>query len=219
MADGCLSRRIGPYKTYRTVILSLNNADRAHVCKFRDFMQSENVVVTTKVHRTTFGSCQTAVVCLSSERVVDRLIELGITYRKTDTAVAHEDLAKSRDFWRGFIDGDGTVSTVVNRGVPYPAIAVGGTAIMMDQLKVFLEDNIPGICVKIGVCRSIRRVGFNGLTAQEVVRLLYFNASTSLDRKMQKAQEILSWAPRFPKMVKSSVGQEVFPLSSSPTSS
>lgn len=212
MADGFLSQRIGPYKTYRTVCLSLEKSDHAHVCRFRDFMGSTNKVIVTKTHKTTYGNVQTSCVWISSERAVDRLIELGITYRKTKTAVAHADLAASPDFWRGFVDGDGTVTSVVNRGVTYPVIGVGGTLAMMEQFKAFVERSLPCVQVRIGSCRGLARVGFNGSVAKEVIRLLYKDATVSLDRKMKKAQEALSWAPRRPKRAKFTEVERAVPV-------
>jgi hypothetical protein len=39
----------------------------------------------------------------------DGLVSLGITERKSLTLQVSEELAKSRDFWRGAVDGDGSI--------------------------------------------------------------------------------------------------------------
>ena len=96
-----------------------------------------------------------------------RLQELGI---KTDDW--HESLRDNPHFWRGMIDGDGTVGWVMNGGKQYPVIGLCGSKSDMHRFSDFVFSTI-GRRYKVGAARSIFRVACNGKPAIQLIRALY----------------------------------------------
>lgn len=99
MADGCISRR--PWKSDQ-VRCELKESDKDHIYKLTAFFGLPADIV--KFSR------ENASVRVSDQEMSDRLAQYGVTPRKTFTAKALGDATKNVHFWRGVIDGDGTVS-------------------------------------------------------------------------------------------------------------
>jgi hypothetical protein len=90
------------------VQLRLSEIDRGHVEKFRQFLSSTHAVTVSPPGN--FGGYQSrASVCytVSSRRLGERLLELG----RYEGQIAAE-LVGSRHFWRGVVDGDGSIYTL-----------------------------------------------------------------------------------------------------------
>jgi len=84
----------------RVLKISLHKNDHEHLCKFRDFMQSNYKIRSYR---------DMSSIDMTSKRVVDSLLRFGITPNKSLTFVPSDYLSKSPHFWRGMIDGDGSV--------------------------------------------------------------------------------------------------------------
>jgi hypothetical protein len=186
MADGCVSKRAG---SSAVISLSLAEIDRGHVEKFRDFLGATNPInVHTKTDHSgrKFNSCRLGVV---SEKLAVRLSEFGVVPRKSLTAkVAH--LEMDRDFWRGVIDGDGSIFVKNGRN---PEIALGGSEQLMIQFKEFASSIVGPITKKIH-----RRKGsnfwlicFQNSKALAIIEVLYKGCSIALDRKFEVAEAIM----------------------------
>ena len=114
-----------------------------------------------------------------------RLQELGI---KTDDW--HESLSVNPHFWRGMVDGDGTVGWVTNGGKRYPVIGLCGSQSDMQHFSEFVFSTI-GRRYKVGAARSIFRVACNGKPAVQLIRALYPEGCYSANAgKLARVQEI-----------------------------
>ena len=61
----------------------------------------------------------------------------GFTPRKSwDGCITDQRLLNSRHFWRGMIDGDGSIGYRKRDG--YPLLSLVGTKIMIDQFRYFI---------------------------------------------------------------------------------
>jgi hypothetical protein len=85
----------------RRVKLSLQIGDTPTLERFRTFVRTS-----AQVGKPHAGSSS---VRFSSPQMCRRLAELGVTPRKTATAEAPACLLHNRNFWRGVVDGDGSV--------------------------------------------------------------------------------------------------------------
>lgn len=192
-ADGCLSIKKGKYKNYPLVILYLTGEDGKHVQKLLDFLETDKKLFTQRVTSAWAKPNQiNAGTAFWSEHVWNWLHSHGITERKSLTLKVSDVMANSPDFWRGVVDGDGTVNFAKNRGVDYPHIGLGGSEDLMTQFQAFIEKH-SGISPKIGTCRSIYRIAVNGQPAQDLIRFLYDRPGPALPRKKAKALECLEW--------------------------
>lgn len=181
--------------------MNLSRKDRGHLEKFKAFMKSGHSiydgVMPGNEHR---GASEYSKFIFCSTKIRDRLYELGLTERKSLTAKAPEEVLDSTDFWRGVIDGDGSVSIHDKKevttgkytytGYKTPILFLCGSHTMVGQFAEF-------------VCRSTKFVGkilprgntsefkVQGNTAKPVVELLYKDAIVYLERKYEIAQEII----------------------------
>lgn len=193
-ADGCLNVKKGKYRNYNQIIIYLAGDDGLHIQALFDFMKSSYRVAKRDisgrkwVNKITY---QTGGVCWS-DAAWSWLHSHGITERKSLTLKVSDLMANSPDFWRGVIDGDGTVNFAKNRGIDYPHIGLGGSHSLILQFQDFIKTNL-GIQPKIGTCKSIYRVAMNGQPAQDLIRLLYDRQGPSLPRKAAAAKACLEW--------------------------
>lgn len=139
MTDGSISKATtaGPNRS-PTIKLALKREDRPHIEAFKRFMRSSHRVYDGR-GRVERKWCPTSEIGFSSRIVADRLASYGVTQRKSLTARAHVDLCKSRDFWRGVVDGDGSLGVYADRGRPGPRLALGGSESLLHQFADYCE--------------------------------------------------------------------------------
>lgn len=172
------------------VAIVLQKRDREHLVKFRDFLQSDHAItpvapatVSPQVAAPNGGQGTGAFrFSVRSRRLADRLIALG----RYGPAVAPE-LAASRDFWRGVIDGDG--SLYISCGIP--CVSVVGSRWLLQAYVDFLGP-VSRRPIRVRPARSIFTVSTSYKTAIKVVDRLYAGAATALDRKAVRAAEIVA---------------------------
>ena len=152
---------------------------------------------------------------MSSRRIVDDLGRHGVVPRKTLAGVPASDaLAAHPDFWRGMIDGDGTVGLA--RGKYGPVLSLCGSPAIMAQFADFLSVALndfragrPSVLERkdSGV---IRVVQMSGVRARRAVDLFWgavdlnsssesrggFSAHPCLERKVPRVRSALDWRTR-----------------------
>lgn len=183
MADGAI------YGRY--VSLSLASKDVVHLEKFRAAIGADYPIFSlhkygTRTHRIQLGS----------KLMVEDLAAHGVSPRKSFTAIP-PCLSRSleRDFWRGMIDGDGSIVFAKDR----PTVKLFGS---FDSCLAFCEfvDRVCGHRYRISKHKSIFCIEVSrGGHAASLLRLLYDNAVTSLDRKAERARTAMAWIPKIGK--------------------
>ncbi|MEU9739976.1 hypothetical protein AB0E12_12395 [Micromonospora chersina] len=179
-ADGCVSYRPGHIPQ---ISVGLAERDRDHLVALRNYLGCDNSISRTSP---THGSCQFSV---RSHRLADRLVELGRYKQAID-----ERLVASRDFWRGVVDGDGSLG-IYRRPAPstrsFAQFRVVGRRHVMDAFVAFLEcEGITGLSVRPH--RSIFTVGTTCGPAERIAALLYAGAATALARKAETAARMIA---------------------------
>ena len=105
----------------------------------------------------------------------------------------------NRHFWRGVIDGDGSLF-IKQTGKEYkgkkyytPIINLCGSHALCQQLKSYAHQRV-AIRSKAKVSKhgNIFRIAFSGKNAYHVIKHLYQNHTISMDRKQKMADHILS---------------------------
>jgi len=121
------------------------------------------------------------------------LFDLGLPYGKKSRKVQPpDDPYIKRDFFRGIIDGDGSVGSTSN-GIPF--VSHGATSRgMADALLGYIHETI-GIKK---TCSPNKRDGAYNIAvfkelAQKLATDLYYPGCMALDRKRDAAQAIQSW--------------------------
>lgn len=190
-ADGCLTA--GKLK------FNLNIDDKNHLYKFTLFSKSSNPVNEYHNIKNNFGTHSLVNLTISDKILCNKIMEYGLCERKsTNEFIISEALANSKDFWRGVIDGDGTVGvkSQTNKDYNYPYITLGTNCYnLICRYCEFIDINLSiknvNINVKNNIYNDFYSVSFKGLKALNIIKLLYNNSTTYLDRKYNKAIEII----------------------------
>jgi len=193
MADGCVLDNDGTYVKYRLQLV-LQAGDYAHVANFARFLglsrkpllaeSSGTLPNGKKAHR------QTCKLSVRSDRICEDLISHGVTPRKSATAKASDYMAQSSHFWRGVLDGDGSICMDKRNGSV--CVEMLGSLSLMSQWCEFcclLHPNrkrYPN--GKLYIPKPVRggplyRVRVGGPISHVVLRKLYADAEPALDRK------------------------------------
>lgn len=195
-ADGCLITKKAKYRDYNYILLYLAGDDGYHIQRLLDFAESSYTLATRSNAHSQWAKPGAVLrgCAIHNDKIWSWLQSNGVTKNKSKTLKVSDEFAQSVDFWRGVVDGDGSVGLSRNRDLHYPSIALGGSFALMQAFQDFITQHI-GNRPKIGTCRSIHRVGLVGLAAQQLVALLY-NGNVALPRKAAAANIIKAWAPR-----------------------
>ncbi|MEV6150329.1 hypothetical protein AB0L53_08290 [Nonomuraea sp. NPDC052129] len=171
-ADGTVYFRKG-WKPH--IGVGLSKRDREHLVKLRDFLGSTHAISDISSNR----ACTFSV---RSEKLADRLLALGRYSGPIDRT-----LAKSRHFWRGVLDGDGSVGEYGGKA----QVRLVGKRRLLEAFNEFLASHgMTGLTVRPH--KSIHIIGTTGKPAKKIIHLLYGDAPTVLDRKADVARRILA---------------------------
>ena len=179
-ADGTISiRKDGS----PSIMVTLSSVDADHIQKLKSFFKtSRKISIQHRQNREYYG------ISVTSKNAANRLMDMGITPRKTFTLKVSGELSNSRHFWRGFMDGDGHIA-ITKRGRPIFQITCA-SRILLDQFLFFLRKNGIGDHLFIYPQRKYFRIATTGEDAKNICDLLYSDCSISLDRKQAIANII-----------------------------
>jgi len=169
----------------------LSSVDEEHISKFMNFMKSNGKVACHRSVRANGSVVLSSKSVVTSSHVVNRLISLGITERKTKTLVINEHLSLSRHFWRGYTDGDGHIAITPSKNEPMFQISSKSRRIM-EQFLEFLRSNGIGDHLSLHVTKHpVYRIATSSRVAQSIVKLLYLENNVALARKQAVATFII----------------------------
>lgn len=180
-ADGCLIR--GP----RGKIVRFAQKTQEPVDEFARFMGAPNPVRLTD-RLSNFGP--NSLYQSATARGAKELDELGV---KTEL---EPSLYSSKHFWRGLLDGDGSVIMAKNQGSFYPCVSWSGSLVDMEALCLWLESTLGCQAPKISKCRSIFVVALNSSKAKWLGLYLYKGEYACLGYKRETALSFEKWDTR-----------------------
>lgn len=188
LADGCLFHRNGnPSLTVR-----LSDKDKKHVQKLKFFLGSSHKLLTISP-RGFENSRPSIQLSVRSKKLVGRLEELGLAGLNSRPV---KKLIKSRDFWRGVVDGDGTVGLYKKGEKKFEIIQLVGGKTLLENFCYFISLNFVNVSKKLEKHRSIYRVSSSYKQARNIIGLLYQKGDVALDRKANAALNIALEAAR-----------------------
>jgi hypothetical protein len=181
MADGCIVReqRHGKIGNPRLVI-RLQGRDHHHLESLRSFLKSSHPV--TWHTRNGFSYASLAV---TSATIAADLATYGVTPAKSASATACPAASRSPDFWRGVIDGDGSIC-LLRTGTKI--LSLTGSRALLNQFRRFAQRLCPGLKAAV---RASKGNGWqwhtSGDMAGVIVRHLYNGRAPALERKAATA--------------------------------
>lgn len=162
------------------VTINLKTSDTPHLEKFRAFMcgnQTIHVMKDVRMSGYTFGSI----------KVAKDLAKWGIVPNKSLIAYAHDDLKMNPHFWRGVVDGDGTIYKT--------GIGLCGTEAVCQAFLDFAKTLIP---TGVGVvkCKDKNlwhvRIATGSPDRVKLAKDMYDNGVVHLDRKYARVMTMLA---------------------------
>lgn len=180
-ADGYISG------SEKSIELGLKVTDSRHLEKFKLFLKASNKIEICE-NNGSYNSDKKCRIRFGSDRIHNRLKELGFDNNKTWTAQPHPDLKNNRDFWRGVVDGDGSVSKKDNK----ISIHLCGTKFTIESFIEFVKINgIETNCkARTHGQPDLFQVVFEYQKGRQVADLLYKDAKIYLDRKYIRYLEL-----------------------------
>lgn len=190
-ADGCVeSGKVGANGWQRNLLcVKLKQSDAGHLEKLRSALSAESPVRAIPQRD---GSAAAAEIAFSSGRLTGSLIRLGVTPRKSLTVTPWDGpAALMRHYWRGMVDGDGTI-------VRHPGerdkwhLRLLGTRACVEAFRRWAAP-VCGSAAKAVPKGSIWTWTAGGLASpQALARELYGDAAVYLDRKHQLALQLMA---------------------------
>jgi hypothetical protein len=185
MADGCV--------THKELILVLQRRDEGHLRSLASALGCGDRPLAAA------NDGAASRLAIGSVALARQLAELGIVAGRAGSSNGVAPwMATSPDFWRGIVDGDGSIRFHPTQRVP--SLEVVGAPGVMEQLAAFLQHEIgDGQGVKVfrhAQSARVRLVKVGGRRAQIALRTLYPGGAESLPRKRARAEAAIAWQPQ-----------------------
>lgn len=182
MADGYIVDRA---RMSKTVGLGLQLSDIGHIKKFKRFLKTDYEINI----RSDKNFAEFIVV---SDQLADALGKYGVVPRKCKITKAVPELENNRHFWRGLVDGDGHIGTSwVRKTTEMPEISLCGSMDLITQFHKYIKRLVPTYEGSVRSHHGSFTVMINGQGSITVIRELYGDCETYLDRKYKTAQYII----------------------------
>lgn len=168
----------------KTISLEIQMEDVYVLERLREFLKT-NAPITyhTRKHRDT----KTCRLRIHSNAIADSLQRFGVTEAKSLTATAQSGIENSRHFWRGCIDGDGSLTHKGNT----PVIKLVGSKNIINQFHRFVIGIIPAFRGLPSVLENIWTLSITGSFTQKLAHVLYTNCNIALPRKQDIAKKFI----------------------------
>ena len=124
-------------------------------------------------------------ICFSNKIIYEKLLQIGLTPNKSLTCTIPKILENNRHFWRGVIDGDGTIGYTRKNGEEIRDLGLAGTKQVCEKFGEFIETLYKENSYTIAPCKNIFVIKVNRLAAKDVLTEMYRDCSIYMDRKYQ----------------------------------
>jgi len=187
MADGSIEAR---GRGYGSPVLTLTVAvrDVDHLKAFRRFLGSNHHVTRSR---------KEVKIAVASARLVQKIGRYGVIPRKAKRSRVI-GLSRNRHFWRGVIDGDG--SLIIERPTRtfpggFPILILYGSESLLEQFRVFIRRVWPAYNGRVMQRTGCCRITLKGNAAFHAIQVLYARSSVALPRKLERAGRLTQKSP------------------------
>ena len=177
LADGMVS------KDRNRITLGLKEQDKHIVEAFKNYLQTTNTIS----KRVKDGYVR-FVLTVDSKTIKDRLTKQNLLPNKsTAEKLPNFNWKENRHFWRGVVDGDGSVFAKQSS----PKISLCGSFELLSGFNDFCQLNCftKPSTIYSTKSRNFYTICFSGQEALSVMNKLYLESNTYLHRKMQRVLE------------------------------
>ena len=165
---------------WNVVQISLQERDAVHLQKFADCLSFGPVVMRNRGVKGV-----EAQIYFKNKRLWEGLKGCGIVPRKSLVCVLPEGVVPEwleRHFWRGYVDGDGTIPVSFRYGKSRDSLEIIGSKGMCDGFSGYVDKMI-GEKSAVIVAGTVYKVVLTGVVAKRMMGMLYNDAMVFLERK------------------------------------
>jgi hypothetical protein len=177
------------------ISLGLKQSDKHHVEKFRSFVNSNSPIIDVPNDKGVFLGQPSSRFSIWSNKIATILNSHGVIHQKSLIAKALI-LQNNRHFWRGVVDGNGTVAAYKHNnkwGVHVrPVLTLCGSKSLMQQFSEFVYSVIGEPRKTVRKTATTYVVSVYTHQAIAMIKILYGQCSVALDRKAAAAALIVS---------------------------
>ncbi len=171
--------------------IELSEKDEDHLNKLQNFLSSNRTLYKrTRTRR--LKPSTSACLKISSKYMINKLIELGIGYKKSFRNPIN-NIIKYKGFIRGILDADGHLELIIHGDSKYPSITLSSSKNICDIFSNFLINYLKYDKFYYGKKPNSQAFDIKicGRRAYIVMNYLYNNDDIALDRKSELAKFIL----------------------------
>jgi len=180
--------------------IEIQSGDDSILKRFSEIVPYKSSI-TYRIRNTNFKKGFKAVcfrVCDKNFR--DELISCGMTYgNKSEIIKVPNGKYSKYDYFRGIIDGDGSLG-LTNNGFPFLSLITKSESLAIEYIKFLSEITGKLKTTSRNKRDSVFNIAIYNEDAQTVVSSLYYDNCLALPRKLETAQKVLAW--KRPKNIK-----------------
>ncbi len=189
-SDGHISKETRNRGKFR---LELNSRDREIIYKISKLLPVNYTISERKRYTNFSKENKTSSICLNiySRAFREKLIELGIPSGKKSLIIAPPKIIYSeKDYWRGFIDGDGSLG-ITKRKEVFISLCTKSKFIKTEYCKFVYKIIGKEKDAWRNKRDNIYNINLYSLDAINMITYLYQDSFLFIPRKMEKAKEII----------------------------
>jgi hypothetical protein len=197
MADGSVV--IENHRSPR-IRLGFQTRDVGHLEKFKSFLKSGQPITTRMMPGADNGKGRLGLHSFSeftvrSTALAKSLANYGVIPNKTYRTSTSPEIAANRHFWRGMIDGDGSI--VIGSKTKTPQIFLLGSRGIVEQFLSFVGSSGISSTTRPYSKGKIWYAVISGRYAVLLAGLLYSDSSVALERKRSMAMKVVGLKDRY----------------------
>jgi hypothetical protein len=200
------------------IAVTTADEDRAHLERFRGFVKAMEPITVGTRDGFRDASRSYLSVQVRSARLARTLARYGVVPYKALVAKAFE-LEGNRHFWRGCIDGDGSISLTRENGRTRPVLSFAcRSRELAAQFAEFVKAAIPA-CEVEETTRSpraycvVHAVTVRDEDCARLTQILYGDSAVASSRKQRVARQIIREGSRSPAVIPRDVAETVAAVS------
>ena len=197
LADGNVSKRTSKVNKivsyYINLVLQIK--DKKHIEKFHSFLKSGH-----RIRIRENGKNKCVGFNFKSNHIAEALMSYGVVPRKSYCATVDGRLKYDRDFWRGMIDGDGSLGIYDKGTRSNICLSLCGTEAVVTAFQEYVRTIIPESKTQIHM-RDLKtrfsEFALKGRPAYRIIKDLYEDNVLALGRKNTIAQRVIQDIDKF----------------------
>lgn len=144
-----------------------------------------------RTRTTNFKTSTSAIWSCYNRDFVQELVALGVPIGRKSHLISHPSHPiRSIDYWRGIIDGDGSLGKSA-KGNPYISLTTASDRLAEDYTQFICENSKTKTHPLRNKRDDIYNIRVNGTNAVRIIQKLYYPGCLALERKMTKALEMI----------------------------